>query len=97
LVNFAAIWYILWLFGIFFPRFGMLYQEKSGNPTVMNNNKLKPNVRSLEDLLVFVGEEASGESGFSKLSVHALRGGDARQDDDPLDAVGAAPPQKTEN
>jgi hypothetical protein len=33
-----AIWYILWPFGIFygylvyFSRFGMLYQEKSGNP-----------------------------------------------------------------
>jgi hypothetical protein len=40
-----AIWYILWLFGIFyghlvyfmviwyiFPRFGKLHQEKSGNP-----------------------------------------------------------------
>jgi hypothetical protein len=36
-VNFPAIWYILWQFGAFcghlvhFPRFGMLYQEKSGN------------------------------------------------------------------
>jgi hypothetical protein len=41
-------WYILWLFGIFnghllqfvviwyiFPRFGILYQEKSGNPGLM--------------------------------------------------------------
>jgi hypothetical protein len=27
LVNFVVIWYIL-------PRFGMLYQEKSGNPEV---------------------------------------------------------------
>jgi hypothetical protein len=26
------IWYILCLFGISFSRFGMLYQEKSGNP-----------------------------------------------------------------
>jgi hypothetical protein len=45
LVYFMAIWYILWPFGIFcvhfvyfmviwyiFPRFGTLYQEKSGNP-----------------------------------------------------------------
>jgi hypothetical protein len=24
--------YILWFFGIFFSRFGTLYQEKSGNP-----------------------------------------------------------------
>jgi hypothetical protein len=36
--NFPAIWYILWHFGIFcghlvyFPRFGILYYEKSGNP-----------------------------------------------------------------
>jgi hypothetical protein len=39
LVNFPAIWHILWPFGIFYPdwyiyRFGMLYQEKSGNPAV---------------------------------------------------------------
>jgi hypothetical protein len=26
------IWYILWLSGIIFSGFGMLYQEKSGNP-----------------------------------------------------------------
>jgi hypothetical protein len=38
LVNFTAIWHILRPFGIFylllvhFTRFGMLYQEKSGNP-----------------------------------------------------------------
>jgi hypothetical protein len=38
LVNFPAIWHIAWPFGIFSPflvhftRFGMLYQEKSGNP-----------------------------------------------------------------
>jgi hypothetical protein len=38
LVYFMAIWYILWPFGIFmfiwyqFSRFGILYQEKSGNP-----------------------------------------------------------------
>jgi hypothetical protein len=39
LVYFVAIWYILWPFSIFyfylvhFSRFGMLYQEKSGNPS----------------------------------------------------------------
>jgi hypothetical protein len=42
LVYFIAIWYILWPFGIFYGHllqfiaiswpFGMLYQEKSGNP-----------------------------------------------------------------
>jgi hypothetical protein len=37
LVCLTAIWYILWSFGIFyghlvyFSRFGMLYEEKSGN------------------------------------------------------------------
>jgi hypothetical protein len=31
LVYFVATWYILWLFGISFSRFGMLYLEKSGN------------------------------------------------------------------
>jgi hypothetical protein len=32
LVHFVAILYILWLFAIFFSCFGMLYQDKSGNP-----------------------------------------------------------------
>jgi hypothetical protein len=38
LINFPAIWYILWHFGIFcghliyYPRFGILYHEKYGNP-----------------------------------------------------------------
>jgi hypothetical protein len=38
LANLPAIWYILWHFGIFcgylvyFPRFGILHHEKSGNP-----------------------------------------------------------------
>jgi hypothetical protein len=31
LVYFTAIWYNLWPWSIF-SRFGMLYQEKSGNP-----------------------------------------------------------------
>jgi hypothetical protein len=36
-----VIWYILWLFGIFYgylvclPRFGTLYQEKSGIPATV--------------------------------------------------------------
>jgi hypothetical protein len=30
-INFVAIWYNLWIFGIF-SRFGVLYKEKSGNP-----------------------------------------------------------------
>jgi hypothetical protein len=42
LVYFIAIWYILWQFDIFvchlviFPSFGMLYQEKSGNPELIS-------------------------------------------------------------
>jgi hypothetical protein len=38
LVNFPVIWHVLWQFGtcshvlVHFTRFGMLYQEKSGNP-----------------------------------------------------------------
>jgi hypothetical protein len=35
LVHFVEIWCILWLFGISFPRFGMLCQEKSGNPATI--------------------------------------------------------------
>jgi hypothetical protein len=27
-------WYIFWSIGIFFTNFGMLHQEKSGNPAV---------------------------------------------------------------
>jgi hypothetical protein len=34
LVYFTAIWYILLSFGTFFPRFGKLYQGKSGNPAL---------------------------------------------------------------
>jgi hypothetical protein len=45
----VAIWYILWPFGTFynclvhFSRFGMLYQEKSGNPDLgrLRNAQLK--------------------------------------------------------
>jgi hypothetical protein len=33
LVYFVAIWYTSWLFGIF-SCFGMLHQEKSGNPAL---------------------------------------------------------------
>jgi hypothetical protein len=38
LIYFTAAWYILWLFGIIYvylvhsSRFGMLHQEKAGNP-----------------------------------------------------------------
>jgi hypothetical protein len=32
LQYFMAIWYMLWQFGTFPPVFGMLHQEKSGNP-----------------------------------------------------------------
>jgi hypothetical protein len=44
LVYFMAIWYILWPFGIsygyfkLFPLFGMLYQDKSGNPGLGRKN-----------------------------------------------------------
>jgi hypothetical protein len=37
LVFFTAIWYILWIlcsFGIIFSRFGILYEERSGNPEI---------------------------------------------------------------
>jgi hypothetical protein len=45
LVYFTANWYILWAFGVFygqfeyFSRFGMLYQEKAGNPACRATNK----------------------------------------------------------
>jgi hypothetical protein len=34
LVYFMPLGYILWSFGIFPPRFGIIHQEKSGNPDV---------------------------------------------------------------
>jgi hypothetical protein len=40
LVYFLALWYILWSFGIF-PRFGTLYQGKSGNPAQEMEARLK--------------------------------------------------------
>jgi hypothetical protein len=44
LVHFTVFCYILWTFGIgrgnlvYFYRFGILYQEKSGNPALMEKN-----------------------------------------------------------
>jgi hypothetical protein len=46
LVYFTAIWYILWPFGIFYcylvylSRFGMLREDKSGNPDLAHMKKL---------------------------------------------------------
>jgi hypothetical protein len=40
LVYFRDIRYISWYFGIFCPRFGMLYQEKSGNPEEQQRGQL---------------------------------------------------------
>jgi hypothetical protein len=46
LEYFNAIFYILWPFGVFvsiwniFPRFGILYQEKSGNPASSGDDKI---------------------------------------------------------
>jgi hypothetical protein len=44
---FKLTWYILWpfeiflwLFGTFFPIFGVLYHEQSGNPASVNNAKV---------------------------------------------------------
>jgi hypothetical protein len=38
-VYILAIWHILWLFVIFFPRFGTLHQEKSGNPALIGDRR----------------------------------------------------------
>jgi hypothetical protein len=45
-----GIWYILWPFGIFF-RFGMMYQEKSGNPASQNKRVVsrKPSYLSYQN------------------------------------------------
>jgi hypothetical protein len=46
LVHFTAFCYILWTFGIvrgnlvYFSRFGILYQEKSGNPGQKEDEKM---------------------------------------------------------
>jgi hypothetical protein len=34
LLCFMDIWYSFWKFGIYFSRFGILYEEKSGNPAM---------------------------------------------------------------
>jgi hypothetical protein len=39
----VAIWNILWVFDTFFPHFGMLNQEKSGNPVIKTNFDGKAN------------------------------------------------------
>jgi hypothetical protein len=42
--------FLFWLFAIFcghfgvFPRFGMLYREKSGNPVTEPQNQRRPNL-----------------------------------------------------
>jgi hypothetical protein len=43
LVYFVVIWYI-------FPRFGMLYQEKSGNPAADVGDALNPRIRDKVDV-----------------------------------------------
>jgi hypothetical protein len=42
LVYFTTIWYILCLFGTFFPFFGIMYQEKSGTPELQPTPPLTP-------------------------------------------------------
>jgi hypothetical protein len=55
LVYFAAIWYILWpigtfrVLGTFFPRFGTLYQEKSGKPVQNDTLQTFPFFNAIED------------------------------------------------
>jgi hypothetical protein len=44
-----SIWYILWSFGIF-PRFGMLYQEKSGSPGPQEDVIVKTHAESLTSI-----------------------------------------------
>jgi hypothetical protein len=44
---FLAIWYILWTFWCIFHRFGMLYQEKSGNRGPSIHNFISAGIESL--------------------------------------------------
>jgi hypothetical protein len=54
LVYFMAIWYILWPFGIFYacfkyiPRFGELYQEKSGIPGESPSSDCEVNLHPIQ-------------------------------------------------
>jgi hypothetical protein len=49
LVYFVTLWYVLWHFGIFlcnlvfFPHFGMFYQEKSGKPAANDMKNIYEN------------------------------------------------------
>jgi hypothetical protein len=67
LVNYPAIWHILWPFGIFYPvlvhftRFGMLYQEKSGNPALKQNMpKSFPRFRCHDDRNIITKKYVAG-------------------------------------
>jgi hypothetical protein len=55
LVYFVTIWYSLWLFGINFPHFGMLTQEKSGNPVKDLNHYLEFHSLLPTDSILFFG------------------------------------------
>jgi hypothetical protein len=62
IVNFMAIWNILWPFGLFygylvyFSRIGMLYQEKSGNPGAIHYDFLDCPLHF--DLMVTISQNA---------------------------------------
>jgi hypothetical protein len=62
LVYFVAIWYILWLFGKFF---GMLCQEKSGNPA----RELLP----LKAMIDFWGAYVPAKAGCPPNQLMAIR------------------------
>jgi hypothetical protein len=64
-VYLVAIWYILWLFGQFFPRFGMLYQEKSGNPA--------PELLPLNAMIDFWGAYVHAKAGCPPNQLMAIR------------------------
>jgi hypothetical protein len=59
-VHFTVIWYILWPFGIFyvflvyFFHFGMMYQEKSGNPSLDQGDQFGRIFRLLDNRFLWI-------------------------------------------
>jgi hypothetical protein len=72
----VALWYILCYFGIFcghmvhFPRFGILYHEKSGNPDPKSHgmlDKVESVLSDAQGCQIFLGPEYQNGENYTKL------------------------------
>jgi hypothetical protein len=65
---FSWLWYILWIFGIFFPGFGILYQENE------NENEMRKPHQKL--FFLFFHDDPSaleGQKSFGLMRINLLR------------------------